>query len=100
MQISHHAAMNISGDNLQISASTAEGMTDEIIQKLQDKASILTQLRKQRGKRVPEGLTTVDKMRNFRCSATHTVAFKSFSLFYLSRMFYFRHCIVRVIQAF
>jgi hypothetical protein len=34
---------------------------------------VLTQLRKQRGKRVPEGLTTVDEMRTFRCSATHTV---------------------------
>ncbi len=41
--------------------------------KLQDKASVLTQLRKQRGKRVPEGLTNIDEMRNFRCSATHTV---------------------------
>ncbi len=40
---------------------------------LQDKASVLTQLRKQRGKRVPEDLTTIDEMRNFRCSATHTV---------------------------
>ncbi|CAF4446206.1 unnamed protein product, partial [Rotaria magnacalcarata] len=42
--------------------STAEGMNDEIIQKLQDKASVLTQLRKQRGKRVPEGLTSVEDM--------------------------------------
>ncbi|CAF3708756.1 unnamed protein product [Adineta steineri] len=69
-QISHHATAGISGDNNQL--STAEGMTDEIIQKLQDKASVLTQLRKQRGKRVPEGLTSIDEMRNFRCSATHT----------------------------
>jgi hypothetical protein len=43
--------------------------------KLQDKASVLTQLRKQRGKRVPEGLTNIDEMRNFRCSATHTVRY-------------------------
>lgn len=40
---------------------------------LQDKAAVLTQLRKQRGKRVPEGLTSVEDMRTFRCSATHTV---------------------------
>ncbi|CAF0827949.1 unnamed protein product [Adineta steineri] len=67
MQTSYHGtAADIS------QGSAAEGMTDEIIQKLQDKASVLTQLRKQRGKRVPEGLTTVDEMRNFRCSATHT----------------------------
>ncbi|CAF4611170.1 unnamed protein product, partial [Rotaria magnacalcarata] len=25
-----------------------------------------------RGKRVPEGLTSVEDMRSFRCSATHT----------------------------
>ncbi|CAF4026804.1 unnamed protein product [Rotaria magnacalcarata] len=69
MQTAHQGAI---ADLSQTSLTTAEGMTDEIIQKLQDKASILTQLRKQRGKHVPEGLTTVDEMRSFRCSATHT----------------------------
>ncbi|CAF0992216.1 unnamed protein product [Rotaria sp. Silwood1] len=69
IQAAHHGIMT---DVSQTSITTAEGMTDEIIQKLQDKASILTQLRKQRGKRVPEGLTTIDEMKNFRCSATHT----------------------------
>lgn len=33
--------------------------------KLQDKASVLTQLRKQHGKRTPEGLTNVDEIKNF-----------------------------------
>ncbi|CAF1459670.1 unnamed protein product [Rotaria magnacalcarata] len=65
-QNSHTAGSDMS------QGSTAEGMNDEIIQKLQDKASVLTQLRKQRGKRVPEGLTSVEDMRSFRCSATHT----------------------------
>ena len=46
--------------------------------KLQDKASGLTQLRKQRGKHVPEGLTTIDQMKTFRCSATHTVRLLDF----------------------
>ncbi|UJR08412.1 hypothetical protein I4U23_012682 [Adineta vaga] len=68
-QPTHHG---ITADNSQASTTTSEGMTDEIIQKLHDKASVLTQLRKQRGKRVPEGLATVDEIRNFRCSATHT----------------------------
>jgi pre-mRNA-processing factor 19 len=68
IQSAHLAAGEIS----QVSGTTAEGMTDEIIQKLQDKASVLTQLRKQRGKRVPEGLTTIEEMKDFRCSATHT----------------------------
>ncbi|CAF4788750.1 unnamed protein product, partial [Rotaria magnacalcarata] len=54
MQTAHQGAI---ADLSQTSLTTAEGMTDEIIQKLQDKASILTQLRKQRGKHVPEGLT-------------------------------------------
>jgi pre-mRNA-processing factor 19 len=63
-----HATADVS----QVSGTTAEGMTEEIIQKLQDKASVLTQLRKQRGKRVPEGLTTIEELREFRCSATHT----------------------------
>ncbi|CAF1062157.1 unnamed protein product [Adineta ricciae] len=64
----HHGG----GDASQAGANASEGMTEEIIQKLQDKASVLTQLRKQRGKHVPEGLTTVDEMKSFRCSATHT----------------------------
>ena len=73
-------------------------MSDEIIQKvtksssslievflisvnqLQDKAAVLTQLRKQRGKRVPEGLASVEELREFRCSATHTVRAILFSL--------------------
>jgi hypothetical protein len=77
-------------------------MTDEIIQKvglmkylfiwkekqissikLQDKASVLTQLRKQRGKHVPEDLTTIDEMKKFRCSATHTVRLSSYLFFFL-----------------
>lgn len=64
--VSHHAAAGDTGQG------SAEGMTDAIIQKLQDKAAVLTQLRKQRGKRVPEGLASVDEMKTFRCLATHT----------------------------
>ncbi|CAF0981722.1 unnamed protein product [Didymodactylos carnosus] len=52
--------------------TVAEGMSNEIIEKLQTKATVLTQLRKQRGKKVPDSLTSVDDMKNFHCVATHT----------------------------
>lgn len=59
-------------DNSQVSTAAPEGMTEAIIQKLQDKAAVLTQLRKQRGKHAPEGLTSAEDMKSFRCTATHT----------------------------
>jgi pre-mRNA-processing factor 19 len=49
------------------------GMTEEIIQKLQDKATLLTAERKKRGKTVPEGLATVDEIRQYRQMASHVV---------------------------
>ncbi|XP_041349094.1 pre-mRNA-processing factor 19-like [Gigantopelta aegis] len=48
------------------------GMTDEVIQKLQDKATLLTAERKKRGKTVPEGLATVEDIRQYRQLASHT----------------------------
>ncbi|XP_013381641.1 pre-mRNA-processing factor 19 [Lingula anatina] len=47
------------------------GMTEEVLQKLQDKATLLTAERKKRGKTVPEGLATVDDIRNYRQQASH-----------------------------
>lgn len=47
------------------------GMTEEIIQKLQDKATLLTAERKKRGKTVPEGLVTSEDLRAFRQLASH-----------------------------
>lgn len=41
------------------------GMTQEVIQKLQDKATVLTQERKRRGRTVPEDLVTPDNVRSF-----------------------------------
>lgn len=52
------------------------GMTPEVIQKLQDKATVLTQERKKRGRTVPEELTTPDGLRGFRTLASHPVSHK------------------------
>lgn len=47
------------------------GMSAEVIQKLQDKATILTQERKKKGKSVPEELVSSDKLRGFLNLASH-----------------------------
>ncbi|KAL4223171.1 Pre-mRNA-processing factor 19 [Mactra antiquata] len=48
------------------------GMSDEVLDKLQDKATLLTVERKKRGKTVPEGLATSSDIRNYRQLASHT----------------------------
>ncbi|CAH1233265.1 PRPF19 [Branchiostoma lanceolatum] len=48
-----------------------EGMTEEIIQKLQDKAAVLTAERKKRGKKVPEELMPAENLSNFKQQASH-----------------------------
>lgn len=50
------------------------GMTTEVIKKLQDKATVLTQERKKRGRTVPEDLFTHDQIRNFMILASHPVS--------------------------
>lgn len=42
------------------------GMSAEVIQELQKKATVLTQERKKRGRTVPEELTTHEQLRNFK----------------------------------
>ena len=51
----------------------AAGLTPEIISQLQDKATVLTQERKRRGKTVPEGLATADMIKNYKTLASHPV---------------------------
>lgn len=55
------------------------GMTPEVMQKLQDKATVLTQERKRRGRTVPEELTTPDDLRAFRTLASHPVGSRKYS---------------------
>lgn len=47
------------------------GMSVEVIQKLQDKATVLTQERKKKGKTVPEELVSADKLRSFMTLSSH-----------------------------
>lgn len=49
------------------------GMTAEVIQKLQEKATVLTQERKKRGRTVPEDLIGVDAIRGFHTISSHPV---------------------------
>nr|CAB3265184.1 pre-mRNA-processing factor 19-like [Phallusia mammillata] len=47
------------------------GLTEDVIQKLQDKASVLTAERKKRGKKMPDDLVVADDIRNYRPVASH-----------------------------
>ncbi|XP_043198243.1 pre-mRNA-processing factor 19-like isoform X1 [Amphibalanus amphitrite] len=47
-------------------AQPEAGMTAEVIKQLQDKATVLTQERKKRGKTVPEDLVTPETLRSYR----------------------------------
>ncbi len=51
-----------------------EGLTKEVIAQLQDKATVLTQERKRRGKMAPEGLATADSIKNYKTLASHPVS--------------------------
>lgn len=57
------------------------GMSAEVIEKLQDKATVLTQERKKRGRTVPEELITQDQLKGFMTTASHPVSF--FFFFYI-----------------
>jgi len=47
------------------------GITEEIVEKLQEKATVLTQERKKRGKTVPEGLCSSESMKQFSVKSSH-----------------------------
>jgi pre-mRNA-processing factor 19 len=49
----------------------ASGMTQDIVDKLQDKAKVLTGERRKRSKMVPEDLVTPENIRSFRTIASH-----------------------------
>lgn len=49
------------------------GITDEIIKKLQEKATVLTQERKKRGRTVPEDLIDQESLKGFKTLASHPV---------------------------
>lgn len=49
------------------------GITEDVIQKLQERATVLTQERKRRGRSVPEDLLPQDSIRAFQTLASHPV---------------------------
>lgn len=50
------------------------GITEDIIEKLDAKAAVLTQKRKSRGKALPENLTLPDNIRQFQTLESHNVS--------------------------
>ena len=42
------------------------GLSEEVVSKLQEKASVLTAERKKKGKRLPEDLVSTDDIRNYK----------------------------------
>lgn len=57
--------------------SEVAGITDDVIQRLQEKATVLTQERKRRGRSVPEDLLSQDNIRAFQAFASHHVKINS-----------------------
>jgi len=55
----------------QAHAMEATGMTADIIEKLQEKATVLTQERKKRGKTVPEELMSAESLKMFVTQSSH-----------------------------
>ncbi|KAL7293112.1 hypothetical protein TKK_0013265 [Trichogramma kaykai] len=47
------------------------GITEDIIEKLQEKATVLTQERKRRGRSIPEDLSTHDTIKSFETLSSH-----------------------------
>ena len=58
------------------------GVTEEVINKFQEKATVLTAERKKRGKQLPEGLATVDDIKVFKQTSSHTVCHQIFRIFF------------------
>ena len=63
------------------------GITEEIVEKLQEKATVLTQERKKRGKTVPEGLATADSIKQF-VAKSRFVVLCNFQLHIIHQLFF------------
>ena len=60
------ASLQMYAEDAGTEAEQPEGMTDDVVQKLTDKAAVLTAARKQRGKQLPENLTKAEAMKDFK----------------------------------
>lgn len=54
------------------------GMTPEIIEKLQEKATVLTEERRNRGRTLPKDLVVPEQIKNFKILASHPVNISAF----------------------
>lgn len=73
----HQAAIGAEATGYASKPVEQAGMTPDVIKKLQDKATVLTQERKKRGRTVPEDLVTHDQIRDFMILASHPVSILS-----------------------
>jgi len=54
-----------------VATQEAQGMSGDIVEKLQEKATVLTQERKRRGKTVPEDLVSQEQIKEFVTQSSH-----------------------------
>lgn len=59
------------------------GITEDVIQKLQERATVLTQERKRRGRSVPEDLLPQESIRSFLTLASHPVRIVQIKICYI-----------------
>ena len=59
------------GNGDEAKAQVEEGISDEVANRLQEKSTALTQMRKQKGKNIPEELASVDDIKSLQMSASH-----------------------------
>lgn len=79
----------------------AAGLTPEIISQLQDKATVLTQERKRRGKTMPEGLATAEALKGYKTLASHPVMRYNFEMLsHFHGLITYRLCTVQVCPEF
>lgn len=64
-------AVAVEATGVAVQPAEQAGMTPEVIQKLQEKATVLTQERKKRGRTVPEDLIGPDAIRGFHTISSH-----------------------------
>lgn len=63
------------------------GLTEDVVARLQDTATVLTQERKRRGRTIPEGLTPSEQIRSFNTLASHPVSCSDLPLFHCKNYF-------------
>jgi pre-mRNA-processing factor 19 len=64
-------AAETNGDH-SMKESVEEGISEEVIQKLQEKSSSLTAIRKTRGKKLSEDLATIEDIKSYTCIGSQT----------------------------